>query len=427
MIDTPDIRILNIEDLAFGGDGLAHDSETGLPIFVPYGLPGDTLRVRIKDRKEKQMWGQILEVITPSPIRLDHPPCLHCFDCGGCQLQHMRLSDYRAFKVQSVMDRLEKAGLVPENLEPLVHIDPGTRRRATLAAILSKGQVVLGFNRTHSSDIIDLNECHVMSPDITRVLPMVRDLLLSLMKPKKGVDVSICVLDTGLDVMLTGDIEIHLMAQEAMAEFVRTAPIARLSHRLSDRHESDVLLQPQPARLTIGGVVVDPAPGSFLQPSVAGEKALIHAVCQGVGDAASVLDLFAGMGTFSYPLARMGKSVHAIDADGPGIRALVTAARGAGLKIETSARNLYRDPVSIKDFSGVDAIVFDPPRAGAKGQAPVIAASGVPCVVAVSCNPATFVQDAAHLTAAGYRFHRLTIVDQFIWSSHVELVAHFMA
>lgn len=315
----PPLETVTITGLAYGGDGMAYD-ENGGTVFVPYGLPGDTVRVQVDNKSSSKgggqvpkKWGKIVDVITPSPDRLEKPPCTHCFDCGGCALQHMQMQAYQDWKYNAVVDRLAKVGLVPERAHPLISIPAKSRRRATFAVARMGRRVVLGFNRHHSDQIVDLNECHVVVEPIINVLPGIRALMDVLLQNVRAADVSVAVLDYGLDVLVTGNIELDLMMREAIAEFVQTYHIARFSMRSSERAEAEVILAPKSAAVTVGGVPFVIPPGAFLQPSRAGEAALIDCVCQGVGDAAQVADLFCGMGTFSYPLGAVGKSVVGYD------------------------------------------------------------------------------------------------------------------
>lgn len=422
MAQAPDIRTITITDLGFGGDGIARaDGET---IFVPYALPGDTVRVKITERKQQQTWARVLDVVTPSPDRVANPPCVHCFDCGGCQLQHMSMMSYQAWKYQSVLDRLEKAGLRAKNNHPLIAVPAQTRRRATFCAKREGRKVIVGFNRHHSDQVIDLSECHVVIEPITAILPGLRVLMDVLLDQTRTADIAVTQLDTGLDVLITGEIDLNLVKHEAIAEFVSTHDIARISLRTNERQDAEVVLQPKPAQIIVGGASIEPSMGSFLQPSLEGETALIAAVRAGLTGAKNIIDLFCGLGTFTFALAQSGIKVTGVDADGPGIRAAAKAKTTNNITF--NARNLYREPLSAKELSAYDAVIFDPPRAGAKAQAPLIAQSGVPRVIAVSCNPGTFAQDCAHLSAAGYHFTDLYVVDQFTWSSHVEIVGVFV-
>jgi len=149
---------------------------------------------------------------------------------------------------------------------------------------------------------------------------------------------------------------------------------------------------------------------------------LVEAVRAGVGPAARIADLFAGIGTFTFPLAAHA-TVHAVEGDPAAHATLATAARGR--RVTTARRDLFTDPLTATELSGFDAVVFDPPRAGAREQATQLAASHVPTIVGASCNPATFARDARILTDGGYTLRQVTPVDQFLWSAHVELVGVF--
>ena len=156
------------------------------------------------------------------------------------------------------------------------------------------------------------------------------------------------------------------------------------------------------------------------------EATLAALVVEGVGKAKSVADLFCGMGPFTFRLAEKAK-VFAADSDRAAIDALSKALRFAsGLKpVTAKARDLFREPMVPVELKDMDAVVFDPPRAGAEAQARELARSKVPVVVAASCEPKTFARDASILIAGGYRLEKLTPVDQFAWSTHVELVGVF--
>ena len=179
--------------------------------------------------------------------------------------------------------------------------------------------------------------------------------------------------------------------------------------------------------MTLGGVDVEPPPGAFLQATASGEAAIVAATLAGIGRAKRVADLFSGCGTLALPLLATGAQVRAVDSAAGSLAALDAAARRAGSapRLAIEARDLDRRPLVGDELDGLDALVFDPPRDGARAQAEALAAGGPPRIVAVSCNPATFARDAAILKAGGYALERLTPIDQFLWSPHLELVGVF--
>ncbi|HMK67878.1 MAG TPA: class I SAM-dependent RNA methyltransferase, partial [Stellaceae bacterium] len=182
----------------------------------------------------------------------------------------------------------------------------------------------------------------------------------------------------------------------------------------------------RPARATLGGVAVDVPPEGFLQASIEAERLLMELVLAGVGDAKRIVDLHAGLGTFTFALAARAK-VLAVDGSRSAMAALSAAASRAGLAqgIATETRDLDARPLLADELRPFDAAIFDPPRAGAAAQSAALASSAVARVVAVSCNPATFARDARLLVDGGYRLTRVIPIDQFIWSPHLELVAYF--
>ena len=149
-------------------------------------------------------------------------------------------------------------------------------------------------------------------------------------------------------------------------------------------------------------------------------------VCDGLGKAKSVADLFSGCGPFTFRIAERAR-VRAFDSDRPAIAALIAAQRTAsGLKpVSAEARDLFRAPLVASELKDYDTVVFDPPRAGAEAQAKQLARSQVKTVIAVSCDPVTLARDAAILVGGGYALEAVTAVDQFKWTAHVETVAIF--
>jgi 23S rRNA (uracil1939-C5)-methyltransferase len=271
---------------------------------------------------------------------------------------------------------------------------------------------------------VDLAACLVLEPRIVALLPALRALLAEILPPGRRTRIAVALLDGGLDVVLDWAKPPSPALFERLARFAHEADLARLSWRTDASAPADPVVQRRPAQVVIAGVPVAVAPGCFLQATARGEAALMDAVLDGAQGARTVADLFCGVGTFALPLAAAGARVHAVDTDGAAVDALAAAARG-NPRLATEWRNLFARPLSADELNRFDAVVLDPPRAGAKEQVGALAASRVPVVVCVSCNPDTFVRDAKILAAGGYRLVKLTPVDQFLWSAHLELAAVF--
>mgnify|MGYP001274336129 CR=1 FL=1 len=418
-------RLLTIDRLGHQGDGVA--TADGAEVFVPFALPGERVRARIEGGR-----GEVVEIVEASPDRVA-PPCPHYTDCGGCTLQHLAAAPYAAFKRRLVEDAFAARGLEPEVGEAIV-VPPGSRRRVVLAARRAGGRLLFGFHGRKSHRIVPITACPVAEPAIVAALPALAR-LAGIAAPKKG-DLAVTVVATaaGLDVALGGlsakDVDRDRLA---LVETAMAAGFARLAAA------GEVVVERTPPMLAFGRAAVVPPPGGFLQAAAAGEAALAGLVTAAIGGAGSgdpghkgsasrtatsVADLFAGAGTFTFRLAETAR-VHAVEGERSALAALDRAARhSGGLKtLTTERRDLFRDPLSPAELARFDAVVFDPPRAGAAAQAGALAASTVPVVVAVSCNPATLARDCRLLVDGGYRLGAVTPVDQFLWSAHVEAVA----
>lgn len=416
---------LIIEKLGRRGDGIGTLPD-GRPVYVARALPGERVRVRLLADRGEGLGGVLEEIIAPAPERTD-PPCPHYAACGGCALQHMKRETYRGWKETLVRETLARAGLAPEVWKDTVFIPEGTRRRATLAAFLQNGRVRLGYHRARSADIIDIPHCLVLSQRLQRFTEDVRPFLPRILTDSRPADIFVQDVDGALDLVFTGPLgkrkEPDLAVREAIAEMAQSCGVARISWRAKDRGEPEILLRPAPVLKRFGALAVELPPLAFLQPSGEGEAALVSAMLSALPERGKTADLFAGCGTFAGPLLARGE-VLAVEGDRASADAVQVAAKQArGLSV--ARRDLFREPLSAKELSGFDAVVIDPPRAGARAQAEQIADSGVPVVVSVSCNPATFARDGKILMEGGYRLAAAQIVDQFLWSGHVEIVGVF--
>lgn len=342
-------------------------------------------------------------------------PCRHFPECGGCQLQHVDDEAYRAYLVSRVETALSQHGIRTEIRDP--HLSPpNSRRRASLRALkIGKGAVV-GFNAAKSNRIVDMHECHILRPELFNLIAPLRDLMASLMQSKRTAELQLTLLDQGVDLMLR-DVEAEgYEAMESLTAFCERYGLARLS--IDQGLGSETLYEPIPATITLSGIPAAFPVGAFLQATEDGEAALVACVKEAVGASQRTVDLFAGLGTFA--LALSGK-VYAAEASRDSIQSLKRAAP----VIAVEHRDLYRRPLDVGELNAVDAVILDPPRAGAEQQVGALSGSAVRRIAYVSCNPATFARDAKLLVDGGYRLAWVRPVGQFRWSTHVELAACF--
>jgi 23S rRNA (uracil1939-C5)-methyltransferase len=411
-----------IAALGSRGDGLA--CLDGRQIYVAGGVPGDRLRVRLGKPRGDGIVAEIVEMLAPSPARVP-APCPHFGACGGCSLQHVDNASYAAWKIEQVRRALLRRGFAEPPLRPLVRIPAGTRRRISFAAERAAGALRVGFHARDSHRVVDATGCLIVTPALARLLPLLGARLDPVVADRGRLESTATETESGIDLLIRGTQSPSLAAREGLAALADAADLARVSWATECSPPEPVAIR-RPVRITFGGVPVDLPPGAFLQPSAGGEAALVVAVTAALGGCRTVADLYAGCGTFAFPLAQDGR-VHAVEGDADAIGALASAARRAGLaaRITTVQRDLAKDPLVEDELAPFDGVVFDPPRAGARAQAERLARSRVPAVVAVSCDPATFARDARILADGGYRLVAATPIDQFVWSAHVEVVALF--
>jgi len=362
------------------GDGIASGG-----VIVPLALPGEEVEGDVVEGRIDAP-----RIVTPSPHRV-RPACPRFRACGGCALQHASEEHVALWKRDLVIAALAARGVEADVRVPITS-PANSRRRATLSGRRLKKGALVGFHGRATAGASRKGE---MKFTLTRTLG-------------------------GADVMARGGKEMGLSLREELAAIAARHGLARL--QWGDEPVATlapVVVQMGPARVPL-------PPGAFLQATEEGEKALVSAVTESVSGASRVADLFAGCGTFALPLT-MKCEVAAYEAEEAMLRAMQAGWRGAeGLKrLETHTRDLFRRPLLPDELARFDAVVIDPPRAGAQAQMREIAQAHVPVVAAVSCNPESFTRDARILLDAGYSMGPVTVVDQFRWAPHVEIFARF--
>ena len=417
---------IRIDALGPQGDGISQ-SQRGR-VYVERALPGETVRANIKRGDDGMLRGEIIAMVKASPHRVT-PPCPNYDLCGGCTLQHADEGFYRAWKVAIVRDALKRKGLNPKTWREPVFVPPATRRRATFNAHKHNGKVTLGYFRRRTHRVTEIRACLVADPAIMALRDKLPPLLAPILTEGKDADIFVQMVGGRCELAITGPVgkkgKPDLPVREAIAELAHKADINRISWRPRERGERDdieVMIERNPLMAKFGALDVALPPLAFLQPTEAGAAALVDAVMELLPASGKFADLFSGSGTFSGPMLARG-SVDAYESGAAAVRALEKA-KGA-LPLKAFRRDLEREPVRREEANRYDAIVFDPPRAGAAEQAKALASAKTPLLVGVSCNPATFARDARLLVDGGYRIDSVKVIDQFTFSHHVELVAGF--
>lgn len=418
---------VTVEGLGARGDGYARLE--GELVYIPLTVPGDRALVRVTGRRAGGLKAEVVELFAAGAGRTE-APCPHFGPCGGCAVQHLTDAAYAAWKDALIPRALAQRGLEGVRVNPTVRVGPRSRRRATLGARRRGADIALGFHGRESHSIVDMRVCLLLTPRLFTVVAPLRAALTALLGEGETAAVTMTETEGGPDLLIASRRPPDLAARETLAAFAEAADLARLSWAESGSEgagEPEPIVVRREPVVRFAGVPVVPPPGGFLQPSADGEAALVGRVLSFLPDAArTVADLFCGCGTFTFPLSARAR-VLAVDGTAEATAALWAAARRSDRagRVAVEVRDLFRAPLLPDDLAEMDAVVFDPPRVGAREQAAALADSAVPTVIAVSCNPNTFARDADSLIRGGYRLIEVTPVDQFPWSGHMELVAGF--
>src|SRR5579863_397632 len=402
-----EVRTLDIVALGHRGDGVARGA-----IHVPFALPGERVSAFLDGDRAR-----LVEILTPAPERAA-PICRYFADCGGCAAQHMSAALYAEWKRGIVARALRLAGVEAE-VGLLIDAHGEGRRRATFHARFNGEDAAVGYMRARAHKIVAIDSCPILAPSMAKALPSARDIANRMAKLGKPLDIAITATLGGLDVDIRGAGAPDAALRAALIGASERLDLARLSNH------GEILVERRAPKIAMGASEVTPPPGGFLQATAEAER-LIAALADKALAGGRIADLFCGVGAFALRLAER-RAIHAVDADGGALAALQRAA-GETLRlrpISREERDLFQRPLTRQELKRVNAVLFDPPRAGAAAQTAEIAASGVPSVVAVSCNPATFARDARILVDGGYRLVSVAPIDQFRFSPHVEIVGAF--
>ncbi|MCW5735572.1 MAG: class I SAM-dependent RNA methyltransferase [Enhydrobacter sp.] len=411
---------LEILEVGARGDGVAEPG--GARHFVPFALPAEVVEAEPVDKRGEGIVAQLIEVTVPSRHRVT-PPCAHFTVCGGCALQHWRRDAYTAWKVGLVERALQQRGVAAPAFERPLLGEPGERRRIDFVLRRQGRRVLAGFHERASARVVDVGTCVIARPALNGLLAPLRAALAGILPDGGAADAVANETDTGIDLLIRPHrrLDLSMDRRQALVDLAERADLARLSW--GDRGAPEPIVTRRTPLLILGEVEVEPPPGGFLQATKRGEATMRAAINAWVGDAPTLADLFAGIGALT--LGRPGR-LSLFESDKPSVAAVEAAARRIeGNRVRAERRDLFRNPLMASELDAFDAVVLDPPRAGAATQAAELARSTVPRIVYASCDPGSFARDARTLQDGGYRVEKLLPIDQFLWSPHLELIALF--
>jgi 23S rRNA (uracil1939-C5)-methyltransferase len=414
-----------------GGQGHGVLDKDGERFYVPFTVPGDRIAAKVGEKRGDGFAASLSVLEAAGPDRID-APCRHFQACGGCALQHWNDAAYRSWKPDKLAAALARRDIHDVTIGDLVAVPDRSRRRAEFITRRVKDKVLMGFHEAQSRKIVDLEDCLVLKPELFALLPALRTMMLPVLGDGWAVDLKVTVTETGPDVLITGKLKMRVQERIELSKAAKAAGLGRLSLRFDERSDPELLYQgSEPPRVRFGNAMVTLAPGGFLQATPEAEQAMAGFALEALQGAKRVADLFSGCGAFALRLAEAGKTVWAVDADRPAIAALTAAAKSANLsRVTATARDLERQPLTRGELKKLDAILLDPPRAGAKAQVQQVAdaakAGEAPgLIVMASCDPSSFARDARVLLDAGYALEKAAPIDQFRWSPHLEIVSVF--
>lgn len=414
---------LDIQKVGAQGDGIGYVDDQ--PVYVPYTMAGDIVTATITKENASGATAELVTVDQASEGRID-PVCQHFTRCGGCQLQMMSESRY----VDWIMDRVS-AALAQHDLSPACIKAPSisplqSRRRVALKVIKTEKGVIIGFNARASAEVINIQQCPVTLKSITDLLNPLRQLFTDMLQSRSGGTVHLTETASGIDMVVDIAHTLNLSDRELLTEFASTHDIAAI-HWIDQGFQDPVLIRRHPV-MKFGGYKVALPPANFIQATNEGETILVSEMLEALEGHKRMADLFCGLGTFTVPAAQK-MQVLAVEGAKLALDSLqkgLDQIPGQSLKkVITKHRDLFRRPLTVDELSAFDAVVFDPPRSGAKEQVLQLARSNVETIVGISCNPNTFCRDARILVDGGYRFESIKPVDQFLYSAQLELVGVF--
>ena len=409
-MDEPRTQELRVESLGRRGEGLAGGASNA--VHIPGALPGERVLARIDGDR-----GELTEILAPSRDRIA-PICRHFGGCGGCATQHLGRDLYVDWKRDILTAALARAR-IDAPVGALVDAHGEGRRRATFHARYGgkESESKVGFMRARTHELTPIETCPLLAPAMSGAIEAAQALADCLRGVGKPLDINVTATLSGLDIDVRGCGALDLATQRKLVDVADRLDLARLSNH------GEILIERRPPELSMGAARVRQPPGGFLQATSEGERVLAELTLAAVQGARGVADLFCGAGAFTLRLAAH-HHVHAVEFDRAALAALAQAARATrGLRpVTCEARDLFNRPLAAAELDVFDAVVFDPPRAGAQAQSRQLAASTVPKIVAISCNADSFALDMSILIAGGYRLESMTPIDQFRFSPHVEVV-----
>ena len=430
-------EVLEVTALTHDGRGIARTSQ-GKAVFIEGALPGEHVTVAVHRTRKRFDEAHVREVQVSAAQRVT-PPCPYVDRCGGCDLQHLALDAQRRHKVAVLANLLSRQGIeLPGEIQVLSTATVGYRRRARLSVRVSAdGEVQLGFRARRSRRLVEVDACTTLVPELSAMLPALYTQLVALEAPRHVGHIELLHTEEGVTLVLR-QLRRHVQDLASWQQWAREQGV-RLAMRVGREAPEFEWLEPEDVdpslTLKVPSLAQDLtlriAPGDFFQANDGVNRCLVETALAWLGKpdgGQSLLDLFAGVGNFSLPLAAAGYTVAAVEGQQEMVARLNDNACRLALEVHARQANLH-DSVSVEqllDGMPADVVVLDPPREGAEALCQALSERPVSKVLYIACDPATMVRDSAYLLRGGYRLERAAMADMFVHTSHLESMLLFV-
>ena len=428
-------KVLVINHVGSKGEGVSYlfteidYKEKEYNFFIPFSLPNEIIIAQPTHFSSEGVRAEIIEIQEASSDRID-PECRHFFKCGGCTLQHWKFQKYKSWKFNKVSSAILKLSS-NTHIRPIITSSLKSRRHAKFIAKKTTTTTIIGFNEYRTNFITKINECIILDEKLVKLIKNIEEPLDNLLRIGETINIHVNLLDNGIDLLIDGLEKVSFNKFTKLNESLLQNNVIRFSRKSNDK-TTDLLFITAKASLTnkLFSSTVYPTPGGFLQATFEGENAIVDNTINALKNIKKrklICELFSGCGTITIPLLLNKFKIHAFEINKETLEAINIAAKKHGFanNLVTENRNLKTSPLNTEELTKYDAIIIDPPRSGANLQFSNIANSKVPIVVSISCNINTFIRDSKSLLENNYELKWVQPIDQFLFSSHVEIVGLF--
>lgn len=411
------VQTFNIQGLTHEGKGVARAE--GKVTFIAGALPSETVTAQVFKSNRRYDEAKLVDIQQPSEHRIA-PECPHYAQCGGCSFQHLEITQQRAEKMRWLQGQLRK--VYPDQvLEQLADAPFGYRRRARLSVRVKDQQLHLGFRAKSSQDIVSINHCLVLTPQLQGIFEQLKTELAKDAIAEKIGHIELLEDTKGLAVLLRLTTNIDSVQKNKWQQWA-TQHQVELYWQKPEEHRAMV---PPPAMRSyqLDGLNLTYHPQDFIQVNTAMNEKMVAQAMEWLAPHSEdvILDLFCGVGNFSLPLAKRAKQVVGVEVQPSMVAAGQANAKNNQLEnLSFIAADLTQPaPKSITSL-GVTKVLLDPPRAGAFEFLPTLVKLKPKQILYVSCDAATIARDCEYLVEKGYKVQKAGMMDMFPQTAHLE-------